>query len=147
MTQASDVVPAYIHPRTWDDGVMPLSEFPLDMQEEIAFLVARPTPPSRWLRVGCGEIESRAWYEWHWARGRKWRHNGVGSPRRPSLPKKLRRQVIERDGLVCGICLGGVELNDIHIDHIHPVRLGGGNDLANLQVSHSVCNIRKGAKV
>lgn len=136
-----------IWPKTWADGVMPLSEFPQWKQDEIAYLVAQPSKPERWLYFVGGSIESRAWYEWHWSRGRKWRHDGKGPLRRPRLPKILRAQVIERDGLICGICGGDVVLSDVHIDHIYPVSRGGKDELTNLQVAHSVCNIRKGAKV
>ncbi len=58
--------------------------------------------------------------------------------------KMLRLIVISRDGLVCGICGGEVAPDDVHIDHIQPVSRGGSNDLDNLQVTHSVCNKRKG---
>lgn len=36
---------------------------------------------------------------------------------------------------------------DIHIDHILPVSLGGLSELSNLQVTHSWCNLKKGARV
>ena len=85
-------------------------------------------------------MESRAWYEWHWARGKD-----PGSSRR--LDPILRASVIERDGLVCGICFGEVEANDVHIDHIYPVALGGKDVMDNLRVTHSLCNMRKGAKI
>jgi 5-methylcytosine-specific restriction endonuclease McrA len=35
---------------------------------------------------------------------------------------------------------------DVHIDHIVPYSLGGPDELYNLQVAHSSCNIRKGAR-
>lgn len=136
-----------IHPRTWEDGIMPLSEFPDYKQAEIAEAVAQPFPPEKWLRFTGAQIESRAWYEWHWTRGRKWRHVGDGPIGRRSLPRRVRLAVIERDGLICGLCGGDVEPTDVHIDHIYPVALGGGDDLKNLQVAHSLCNIRKGARV
>lgn len=57
---------------------------------------------------------------------------------------RIRQQVITRDGLVCGICSGLVEVGDVHIDHIQPRSKGGSNDLANLRVTHSTCNLRRG---
>ncbi len=35
----------------------------------------------------------------------------------------------------------------IHLDHVHPVALGGATTLSNLQLAHSVCNMRKGARL
>jgi HNH endonuclease len=69
------------------------------------------------------------------------------SSRRRHLPTQLRITIIERDGLVCGLCRGEVEPGDVHIDHIHPVSLGGTDDPDNLQVTHSICNLIKGARV
>lgn len=74
---------------------------------------------------------------------------GWGPPRveREPMPAWLRQQIIERDGYTCGICNLPVQPDDIHIDHIHPVALGGTDNPDNLQVSHSICNMRKGARV
>lgn len=78
----------------------------------------------------------------HWYRGRP--APGYGTSRAP-LPRSLRLIVIERDGYVCGLCGGDVDPDDLHIDHIKPVARGGRDELANLQVAHPTCNIRKGA--
>lgn len=61
--------------------------------------------------------------------------------------RKMRPLVIARDGLTCGICGQAVEENDISIDHIIPVSLGGDDVLDNLQVAHRSCNSRKGARL
>ena len=45
------------------------------------------------------------------------------------------------------LCGGQVEPSDVHIDHIKPYSKGGQHVLGNLQVAHSLCNIRKGARV
>jgi HNH endonuclease len=121
--------------------IMPLSSFPAEHQERIANLVAQPDPPEKWLSLGLGRIISRAWFEWHWARGR----NPMSS-RRP-LPTRLRELVIMRDGYVCGLCGGDVDPKDVHLDHRLPWSKGGQHTLDNLQVAHSRCNIRKGARV
>lgn len=65
---------------------------------------------------------------------------------RRSLPKSLRFDVLERDGFTCQYC--GARAPDValHVDHIHPVVLGGGNDVANLITSCEDCNIGKGAE-
>lgn len=57
------------HPKSWEDGVMPLDEFPETEQRAIAEAVAQPEPPPKWIDLGLARIVSRAWCEWHWARG------------------------------------------------------------------------------
>lgn len=124
----------------WGDGPAPLSIFSPDEQRAIAEAVAQPTPPPRWLDLGLAQITSRAWIEWH-------RQRGIDPyKRREKIPAWMRERVIERDGLTCGICDGPVTADDVHIDHIHPVALGGRNEVDNLQVAHSRCNLSKGAK-
>jgi 5-methylcytosine-specific restriction endonuclease McrA len=65
---------------------------------------------------------------------------------RAPLPPYLRAAVIARDGYVCQLCGGRVAPIDVHIDHIYPWSRGGPTVLSNLQVTHSRCNIRKGAR-
>lgn len=67
--------------------------------------------------------------------------------KRPPLSLTLRQAVIARDGYWCGICGSEVIPTDVHIDHILPVIRGGLDLLVNLQVAHSTCNMRKGARV
>lgn len=86
-------------------------------------------------------LPRRSHLEWHLFRGI------APAARRPTITPALRARVIERDGLVCGICLGAVEPADVHLDHIKPFSKGGPTTFANLRVTHSVCNMRKGAKV
>jgi DNA-binding NtrC family response regulator len=53
--------------------------------------------------------------------------------------------LIARDGNYCKICRN--EFNEIsppEIDHIRPKISGGTDELNNLQLSHSICNRRKG---
>jgi 5-methylcytosine-specific restriction endonuclease McrA len=57
---------------------------------------------------------------------------------------RLRPQIIARDGYTCGLCKGPVEPQDLSIDHIIPITRGGGDDPDNLQVTHLICNVRKG---
>lgn len=119
-------------------GRLPLSEFPLDKRAEIERLASQASAPPRWIYFGgdfpLAAIESRAWYEWH--------------HRHQALRRKIRRQkIVERDGLICGLCGGPVDPLDVEIDHIFPVSLGGSSDPSNLQVAHSLCNRRKGNRV
>jgi len=126
---------------------MPLEEFPEHMRRAIAEAVAAPAPPPRYILIGhpedpfpLAEMDSRGWWEWHWQRG-------VDPEKaRVSIPAGMRAQVITRDGLVCALCGGDVDLADVHIDHRHPVALAGPTELSNLQVTHSLCNMRKGAR-
>jgi 5-methylcytosine-specific restriction endonuclease McrA len=57
------------------------------------------------------------------------------------------KAILERDGLICGICRGIVAPADVHIDHVIPLAAGGAHSPANLQVAHSLCNLRKHARV
>lgn len=128
-------------------GVMPFSQFPADMRERFLEEAAMDQPPAKWFYVGDPEdprplamLPSRSWHEWYWRRGRD-------PKRRSNLPPKLRQLVIDRDGYVCGICGGEVDPDDVHIDHIRPVRHGGQDVEGNLRVTHSLCNMRRGARV
>ena len=127
---------------------MPLSELPEWKQEEIRQAVEQPKPPPKWLYFGPSDslrplaaIISRAWYEWHLARGR--RFDGEVFPR-PGIPKNLRLEIIARDGFVCRLCGGFSAPNDVDIDHVLPVSRGGKTEHGNLQVTHASCNRRKG---
>lgn len=129
-------------------SMMPLSEFPTAMREEIEYLVSLPDPPPKWkiFRDEDGRpmasIPSRAYYEWHLARGRDIKKR----PHRERIPQYLRLAAIERDGFVCQLCGGDVDsYEQIDIDHKVPVARGGATTIDNLQVSHSSCNRRKGA--
>lgn len=134
---------ARVHPKTWDDGVMPLECFPPEHRERIEAAVQLPRPPQRWLRVGLAQMESRAWYEWHWARGKKLKHLPDGRVR-ARIPGALREAVYERDGFACLHC-GTTER--LSLDHIHPWSLGGEDTLDNLQTLCRPCNSSKGARV
>jgi hypothetical protein len=119
----------------------PLPNFPDEHLARIRADVEFEKKPPFWLDLGFAQIPSRSWSEWHWQRGID------PDKRRPALSPALRQFVIERDGYVCGLCGGEVEPSDVHIDHIHPYSKGGQDVAGNLQVAHSLCNIRKGARV
>jgi 5-methylcytosine-specific restriction endonuclease McrA len=64
-----------------------------------------------------------------------------------AMQKRISRaQVIERSGGICHICKGRVPSDEIHIDHIIPLALGGSHTADNLAVAHARCNMRKGAR-
>jgi len=56
--------------------------------------------------------------------------------------KQLRKMIFKRDGNCCKYC-GSKE--NLSIDHIKPVLVGGSNDISNLQTLCKSCNSRKGA--
>lgn len=58
-----------------------------------------------------------------------------------------RRAIYERDNGICGICREPVPYRRFHLDHIIPIAFGGTHEPSNVQVSHGVCNMRKGARV
>ncbi len=65
---------------------------------------------------------------------------------RGNFVEKIDPQLVwERDEGVCGICGEAAELSDWHLDHIVPIARGGEHSYANVQVSHPLCNCRKGA--
>lgn len=123
----------------------PLSIFSPDHLERIALEALWDEKPNRHILLGTGRrplamIDSRSWWEWHWIRG----HNPGET--RDKIPAATRAAVIERDDYVCQLCGGDVEPVDLHLDHIRPWSKGGSNTLSNLQVTHALCNIRKGAR-
>ena len=121
--------------------VAPLTNFSEEARERIGLAVIGPKPPDEWLKfVGC-QMRSRAFMEWFWYRGVD------PDSRRKSIPKWMRDTVIERDAGICQLCGDPVADDDVHIDHITPVSLGGRNEINNLQVAHSTCNLRKGNRI
>jgi hypothetical protein len=70
---------------------------------------------------------------------------GKKAARKP-LTKSVRFEVFKRDKFTCQYC--GSKAPDVvlHVDHIHPVADGGGNDVLNLVTSCAGCNGGKGAK-
>lgn len=64
---------------------------------------------------------------------------------RKALSKKSRFEVFKRDGFVCQYCGAHPPNVILHCDHIHPVALGGKNDIDNLVTACETCNLGKGA--
>lgn len=63
-------------------------------------------------------------------------------------------QLAARDGAICQLCLGVVDMTlrapdpgCPSVDHRHPVARGGTNDPGNLQLAHLNCNVRKKDKI
>ena len=62
---------------------------------------------------------------------------------RKDLSNKTRYQVLHRDNFTCQYCGNRAPSVQLHIDHIVPVSLGGGNDLWNLITACEPCNSGK----
>lgn len=59
----------------------------------------------------------------------------------------IKEKLITRDGNCCSICGEPLNTDKLFIDHIHPIALGGQNDLVNLQLLCLSCNHAKGGKL
>lgn len=75
---------------------------------------------------------------------------GSPGPLSTKARRSKRRQLLERDGLVCWICEGPIDPDapldsdqGLSVDHVKPRRLGGRHDLANLRLAHKGCNVRR----
>lgn len=73
------------------------------------------------------------------------------SPAIRSAAKSLKQVLIgeqaKDDGIVeCFYCSCAVAIDQVHIEHKHPVSRGGSNKRSNLVLSCSRCNLRKGRK-
>lgn len=62
---------------------------------------------------------------------------------RTKIPARVRRAVIVRDGLRCGLCGDPVSTAELHLDHIVPWAAGGPDTVDNLRVTHARCNMRR----
>jgi HNH endonuclease len=66
---------------------------------------------------------------------------------RHTITPRIRRAVLDRDGLRCRLCGTPIDRADVHIDHVVPVSMGGRSTLDNLRATHSKCNLRRGNRV
>jgi hypothetical protein len=64
---------------------------------------------------------------------------------RKALSKKVRFEVFKRDGFECQYCGCPPSKAPLQVDHIHPVKEGGTNEIDNLVTSCQPCNLGKGA--
>jgi 5-methylcytosine-specific restriction endonuclease McrA len=63
--------------------------------------------------------------------------------KRKAISNKVRFEVFKRDKMACQYCGQSFPNVVLHLDHIHPVAKGGGNDLLNLITSCFECNSGK----
>lgn len=66
---------------------------------------------------------------------------------RKAVSKKTRFEVFKRDGFCCQYCGSHPPGVVLHVDHIHPVANGGGNNIDNLVTSCESCNQGKSDRV
>ena len=63
-----------------------------------------------------------------------------------SINRNLAIKLTAKQGGSCGLCGRNLsEVNEVHIDHIVPKSIGGGDTEDNLQVVCARCNLRKGS--
>lgn len=65
---------------------------------------------------------------------------------RKSLSLDLRFRVLKRDNFKCVKCGNSPSKDhdvDLHVDHVVPLSLGGGDDIENLQTLCNKCNLGK----
>ena len=60
------------------------------------------------------------------------------------ISKRLRFQILERDGFACRYCGAAAPHTVLHVDHVLAVKSGGTNDPENLVTSCRDCNLGKG---
>lgn len=96
------------------------------------------------------KAQVRAWQEAHPERMRELSRKVTAKRRAQKMLLPCEdvdpRVVFERDAGVCGICGKEVQSDDWHLDHIIPLAAGGSHTYGNVQVSHPLCNLRKGAR-
>lgn len=63
---------------------------------------------------------------------------------RKPISKKLRFDVLHRDGFACRYCGASGEGVTLHLDHVVPVAKGGKNEADNLLTACEPCNLGKG---
>jgi 5-methylcytosine-specific restriction endonuclease McrA len=64
-----------------------------------------------------------------------------------------RDSIAERDGYLCGLCRGDVDMDLSYpdpmspsVDHVIPLSTGGNDTVANVQLAHLRCNLSKGPR-
>ena len=69
--------------------------------------------------------------------------------RRRSGYRRFLQVLFDRDGDTCQLC--GLPLpgdhSKIHVDHVLPVSLGGGDEVDNLRLAHASCNSSRGNRL
>lgn len=60
-----------------------------------------------------------------------------------AISTRTRFEVFKRDGFRCRYCGATAAENELHVDHVHPVAEGGGDEPGNLVTACRDCNLGK----
>lgn len=74
-----------------------------------------------------------------------YRANIYNNYRRKTYSQTTRKMIYNKADGRCALCGKPVKLEDMTVDHIKPLAMGGGNDVENLQCTCSACNLFKGS--
>lgn len=70
---------------------------------------------------------------------------GLGDPTRTPINRKMREEILRRDGYRCVYC--DSRQTPFHIDHVRPLSRGGRDTMDNLVTSCQACNLAKGDRI
>lgn len=91
---------------------------------------------------------------WDARRAANWKKRSALKKGAPNAEQIVYRDVFDRDGWSCGICSEPVDPAtdwpdplSASLDHILPLSKGGPHTMANVQLAHLDCNLRKGVTV
>lgn len=71
-------------------------------------------------------------------------YRSKGKEKRKSIPVETRKIIYKQSGGRCAICGKQIDFNEMELDHINPVSLGGNSSQSNLQCCCVPCNRMKG---
>jgi hypothetical protein len=71
---------------------------------------------------------------------------GGVTTKRKAISTRTRFEIFKRDGFTCQYCGAHPPAVILHVDHIVPVKEGGGNEDTNLVTACETCNFGKAAK-
>ena len=124
--------------------------FPLHLMQnaqQIIWDADEDEKPERTFPVGSPDsahplawLDRRAWWEWHWIRGVDPTAN------REAIPLRVKAAVVARDWPNCQLCGGQIALGEQHLDHIVHYSRGGEASVANLRLTHDLCNMQRGVR-
>jgi len=70
------------------------------------------------------------------------------SKRTKKLTKEEIMNLKEKQNNICPLCHKKIfNTDETHIDHIKPISKGGEDNIKNMQITHSICNLQKGNKL
>ena len=71
-------------------------------------------------------------------------YRSKGKEKRKSIPVETRKIIYKQSGGRCAICGKQIDFNEMELDHINPISLGGNSNQSNLQCCCVSCNRMKG---